>query len=127
MNVLQFPHKNELVAELFPMIDHDISQSAMDTVEEQGNVQDDEILMITDTVQSRSCYTYATFRHTCCECGIVLPRAREENKKQGLRNVINCFKRLTTTTLVFKIGTPRGKQLVASKTFNCTRQRVSIT
>ena len=49
--------------------------------------------MITDAVQCRWCYKYATLGHTCCECGLLLLGASEEVQKKFLKNVINCFKK----------------------------------
>ena len=101
MNVLQSPNKGKLMAELFPNSDEkeyqEMSQDAKDTVKKQGNLEVHEILMITDTLQCKSCYNHATPRHTYCKCGLIFLGARDEVKKQGLKNGINCFTLLTTS------------------------------
>ena len=57
MNVLQSPNNDKWMAEIFPKSDdkeyQDIFQIAQDTVQEQGNIEADEIVTITEnsTVQ----------------------------------------------------------------------------
>ena len=58
------------------------------------------MLMITDTVLRKSCYNYATPRHTSCKCGLKSLGAGDEIKKQ----VEN-----TPNKLFFLLGKPGGK------------------
>ena len=60
--------------------------------------------MITDTVQRKSCYNYATPWHTHCRYGRIFLGASDEVKKQVLKHVINCFSMLTTRAFIFKQG-----------------------
>ena len=111
--------KDKLMGDFFPKDDdkeyQDISQIAENIVEEQGSLEAHDILMITNTVQCKSCYQLRNFRNTSCECGLIFHEARKEVKKQVLKNVINCFSVPRTTAFVFKTGKPRGKQLLAAK------------
>ena len=56
MNVLQYTNRGKLVASLFPKSDdkecQDISQIAKDIVQEKGNLEAHEVLMIRDREQS---------------------------------------------------------------------------
>ena len=69
--------------------------------------------MITDTVKCRSCYKYGTLGHTYCECGLMLPGASDDVKKQIIKNVINCFNVMKTSAFVLEMECPNGEQLVA--------------
>ena len=63
-----------------------------------------KILMITDTIQCKSCYNNATHGHTWCKSGLVLVGATDEVKKQILKNVINCFDIFRTSAFVSLSG-----------------------
>ena len=93
------------MAELHPKNDdkehQEISQIAKDIVQSRSS----------DTVQCKSFYQYATPGHTSCECGLVLPGASEEVKKQVLQNVINCLVFPTTSAFAFKTGKLKGKTI----------------
>ena len=73
MEVLQSTDKEKLMAEFFQKNDNkeyqEISQDAKDLV--KNVVEAHEILMITNTVQCKSCYNDATLRHTKCKCGLI--------------------------------------------------------
>ena len=56
--------------------------------------------MITDTVQRKSCYIYATPGHTNC-------KARDEVKADVVKNVIICFRMLTSSAFVLAKGKPK--------------------
>ena len=91
--MLEFPSKDKSMADSLPKYDdkeyQEMSQDAKDIVTEQGNREAYEILMITDTVQCKSCDSYTTPGHTYCKCGRMLPGASDEVKKQVLQNVMN--------------------------------------
>ena len=78
-----------------------ISQDVKDIVSEHGFLETHGVLMITDNIQFKSCYNYAAPGRTYCKCGLILPGASDEVKKQVLKNVINCFNFLTTGATVF--------------------------
>ena len=87
-----------------------ISQDVKDIVSEQGFLEAHEVLMITDNIQFKSCYNYAAPGYTYCKCGLILPGASDEVKKQVLKNVLNCFNFLTTSATVFvkkQLGRPK--------------------
>ena len=114
-HILESPNNDKLLAELFPTGDdkeyQGISQHTKNFVKEQGSLEAHENLMITDTVQCKSCCHYALPR----QCGRVLPGASDEVKKHVLKNVINCFNTFTTSAFVLTSGTPRGKTIGSSK------------
>ena len=105
-----------------------ISQDVKNIVKEQCNLDAQEMLMITNTVQCKSCYNYATPGYTSCKCGFILPGASDEIKKQVPKDVMNFFSMLTTSAFVLKAGTSREKTVgrsEGSQLYHLTR--VSIT
>ena len=92
--ILETPNKDEMYQE--------ISQGAKNIVTDQGKLEALEILMIKETVRCKSCHEYATLGHIYCKCGLVLPQASDEVKKQVLENVIICFSMLTTSAFILQ-------------------------
>ena len=78
--------KNHMMAELFPKNDdrenQDISEDFNNIVKEQGNIEADEMYMITDAILCQTCYHYETPGHTHCTCGQANPGASGEVKEQ---------------------------------------------
>ena len=94
------------MAEFFPKSDdekyHVISQDAKDIVEEQGNLEAHEIVLVADAVQNKSCYKYATPRHTYCKCGLVLPGASDEVKKTSSQKRHQLFQYADSKPMYFQ-------------------------
>ena len=105
-----------------------ISQDVKNIVKEQCNLDAQEMLMITNIVQCKSCYKYATPGYTSCKCGFVHPGASDEIKKQVPKDVMNFFSMLTTSAFVLKAGTSREKTVGRSEVSQLYHHtRVSIT
>ena len=61
------------------------------------------------TQYSASRVNHATPGHTYCKCGLALLGASDDVKKQVLKNIINFFRKLTTSAFVFEQVRPRRK------------------
>ena len=105
----------------------EMSQNAKDNVQETGNLEAHEVLMITDAVQCGSRFNHATLGHNIANVDLFL---LEQVKK--LRNK---FSRKSSFVLMFsyrahlfsKLECPEGKQMVAARTLGGTTNRVTFT
>ena len=91
MKVLQSPNRDNLMAEPFPESDDKEYQNKSQNAKvffsrEQSNLEAHEVLMITDTLQCRSCNKYVTSGNVP-NVDLFLPGASEEVKEQVLKNV----------------------------------------
>ena len=88
----------------------------MNISEEQGNTEAHEKLMITDEVQCSSSHTYATLRHTYCECGIMLT-GKVKKLRYKLSRTSSVASIFTRQAQVFsKLERPEERQLFAART-----------
>ena len=115
MDILQSPNIDKWMADLPPNDDdqeyREISQDAKDNGKAQSNLEAHEILMITDTVHCKSCYSCATPGHTYSKCGLKLTGASDEVKDK-FSTTSSFFNKLTTSAFVFFFESPDGHKLL---------------